>query len=250
MPLQLKLLGVKIDRVTMEETIDAVKNLIRSKGFYGRYICVANVDSVMGSRRDERLMSALNSSFLTVADGMPLVWAGRFLGCSVRERVAGPDLMIDLIRISDHEGFTHFFYGSSEEVLAALEKKLRERFPGTKIVGSLAPPFRPITLEEDRKMVEAINAASPDILWVGLGAPKQELWMAEHHGRVKVPVMIGVGAAFDFHAGSKKRAPFWMQKNGLEWAWRLSQEPGRLWRRYLIDDFPFFWHVLKQKYLG
>ncbi|HET6465682.1 MAG TPA: WecB/TagA/CpsF family glycosyltransferase, partial [Nitrospiria bacterium] len=131
-----------------------------------------------------------------------------------------------------------------------LKKKLRNRFPGIKIVGSFGPPFRVLTAEEDGEIVGTINAAAPDILWVGLGAPKQELWMAEHHGLLKVPVMIGVGAAFDFHAGSKKRAPLWMQKSGLEWAWRLSQEPGRLWRRYLIDDLPFFLHILKQKYLA
>jgi N-acetylglucosaminyldiphosphoundecaprenol N-acetyl-beta-D-mannosaminyltransferase len=158
--------------------------------------------------------------------------------------------MLELIRISEQEGFAHYFYGSSEEVLTVLEKKLRIRFPGIKIVGSFAPPFRALTSEEDREIVGTINAAAPDILWVGLGAPKQELWMAEHHGLLKAPVMIGVGAAFDFHAGCKKRAPLWMQRSGLEWAWRLYQEPGRLWRRYLIDDLPFFWYILKQKYLG
>jgi N-acetylglucosaminyldiphosphoundecaprenol N-acetyl-beta-D-mannosaminyltransferase len=234
----------------MDETVAMVKSLIQSGRSHGNYLCVANVHSIMSSRRSDGLRAALNSSFLTVPDGMPLVWAGRFLGHPMRERVAGPDLMLDLIRISEHEGFTHFFYGSSKEVLTVLEKKLRERFPGIKIVGSLAPPFRSLTLKEDQEMVEAINAAAPNILWVGLGAPKQELWMAEHHGRLNVPVMIGVGAAFDFHAGSKRRAPLWMQKSGLEWAWRLSQEPGRLWRRYLIDDLPFFWYILKQKYLG
>jgi N-acetylglucosaminyldiphosphoundecaprenol N-acetyl-beta-D-mannosaminyltransferase len=246
---EINLLGVRINLVNRAEAIQNLVEFVRT-GNQFHYVCVANVDSVMSCRRNERMMSALNSSFLTVPDGMPLVWAGRYLGYPIRERVAGPDLMLDLIRISEQEGFTHYFYGSSEEVLTVLEKKLRERFPGIKIVGALAPPFRAITSEEDREIVETINAAGPDILWVGLGAPKQELWMADHHGRLKVPVMIGVGAAFDFHAGSKKRAPLWMQKSGLEWAWRLSQEPGRLWRRYLIDDLPFFWFILKQKYLG
>jgi N-acetylglucosaminyldiphosphoundecaprenol N-acetyl-beta-D-mannosaminyltransferase len=247
---QLRLLGVKIDRVTMDETIDGVRRIVRSDGRHGHYICVANVDSVMSCRRNDRMMSALNSSFLTVPDGMPLVWAGRFLGYPIKERVAGPDLMMDLMRVSEEEGFANFFYGSSETVLTALSKNLFERFPRLKIVGSIAPPFRPLTPEQDLEIMEAVHAAAPDILWVGLGAPKQELWMAEHHGRLKVPVMIGVGAAFDFHAGNKKRAPLWMQRSGLEWAWRLSQEPGRLWKRYLIDDLPFFWYILKQKYLG
>lgn len=246
---EIDLLGVRINLVDRTEAVKKIVEFVRTRK-QSHYVCVANVHSVMTCRKSEKLKAALNASLLTVADGMPLVWSARFLGRSVKERVAGPDLMMDLLRISDQEGFAHYFYGSSEEVLTVLEKNLRERLPGVKIVGSLAPPFRSFTVEEDREIVEAINAAAPDILWVGLGAPKQELWMAEHHGRLKVPVMIGVGAAFDFHAGSKKRAPVWMQKSGLEWAWRLYQEPGRLWRRYLIDDLPFFWYILRQKYFG
>ncbi|HET6465841.1 MAG TPA: WecB/TagA/CpsF family glycosyltransferase [Nitrospiria bacterium] len=250
MPQPLKLLGVKVDRATMEETIDAVKALIRSHERRGRYLCVANVHSVVCSRRNEKIKAVMNASWLTVADGMPLLWSAGLLGCPIKERVAGPDLMTNLLGVSEKEGFKNFFYGSSDAVLTALSKNLTERFPRLRIVGAIAPPFRPLTPAQDLEIVEAIHAASPDILWVGLGAPKQELWMAEHSGRLRVPVMIGVGAAFDFHAGHKSRAPLWMQKSGLEWAWRLYQEPGRLWKRYLIDDLPFFWYILKQKYIG
>lgn len=247
---KLLLLGIKVDSVTMNDTVETVRTMIRSNERPGGYICVANVHSLMTSRRSEKLRTAFNASSLTVPDGMPLVWAGRFLGHPMKERVAGPDLMAEVLRISDREGFTHFFYGSSEAILSRLEKNIRERFPGIKIAGSLAPPFKPLTEEEDRAVVDAVNAAGPDVVWVCLGAPKQELWMAEHFGRLKAPVMIGVGAAFDFHAGNIQRAPIWMQKRGLEWAWRLYQEPGRLWKRYLIDDLPFFWYILKQKYFG
>ncbi len=246
----LKLLGIKINRVTKEETVQMVKNVIRSKRSYGHYICVANVHSVMSGRQSEKLRAALNSSLLTVADGMPLIWSAKFLGYPLKERIAGPDLMLELLGISEKEGHKNFFYGSSENILGSLVENLKKEFPGIKIIGSVAPPFRPLTVKEEHEIITRINEAAPDILWVGLGAPKQELWMAEHQDRLKVPLMIGVGAAFDFHAGYKKRAPLWMQKSGLEWAWRLMSEPRRLWKRYLIDDMPFFWYILKQKYQG
>jgi N-acetylglucosaminyldiphosphoundecaprenol N-acetyl-beta-D-mannosaminyltransferase len=151
------------------------------------------------------------------------------------ERVYGPDLMLALCARSVEKGYRHFLYGGDEALVEALAERLRQRYPGIRIVGTFAPPFRPLTPDEDRDIVRVINDAQPDVVWVGLSTPKQERWMAEHHTRIAAPVMVGVGAAFDFGAGRKKQAPRWMQRNGLEWLFRLFQEPRRLWRRYVLN---------------
>lgn len=165
------------------------------------------------------------------------------------DRVYGPDLMLALCERSLEKGYRHFFYGGAPGVPERLAERLGARFPGLRVVGTFSPPFRPLTLEEDEKVVRMINGASPDILWVGLGAPKQERWMAEHRDRLRVPVMIGVGAAFDFYAGVKRQAPRWMQRAGLEWLFRLCQEPRRLWRRYLLN-IPRFLCLVAAQELG
>ena len=161
-------------------------------------------------------------------------------------RVYGPDLVLATCQRSLTTGYRHFFYGGNDGVADLLAKRLTQKFPGLVVTGTYTPPFRPLTPEEDAEVVARINAASPEIVWVGLSTPKQEYWMAEHVGRINAPVMIGVGAAFDFHAGLKKQAPVWMRHSGLEWLFRLASEPRRLWKRYLVNNPAFISLALQE----
>jgi N-acetylglucosaminyldiphosphoundecaprenol N-acetyl-beta-D-mannosaminyltransferase len=195
------------------------------------------------------LRTIYNASGLTTPDGMPLVWLAHLKGYSDVSRVYGPDLMLALCEHSIERGYAHYFYGGSSTTLEQLVANLTHHFPGLKIAGIDSPPYRPLTPDEDAKIVDKINAANPDILWVGLGAPKQERWMAAHIDRLCAPALIGVGAAFDFHAGLKPQAPRWMQQSGLEWFFRLINEPRRLWRRYLTDN-PLFVALVLLQMLG
>jgi N-acetylglucosaminyldiphosphoundecaprenol N-acetyl-beta-D-mannosaminyltransferase len=166
---------------------------------------------------------------------MPMVWAGKFAGASGIERVYGPDLMLALADVAAKRGWTSYFYGGQSGVPESLAKVMTERFPGFKVVGSHSPPFRELNPSEDASVVREINAANPDIVWVGLSTPKQERWMASHRDELSASVLIGVGAAFDIHTGRVSQAPYWMQRSGLEWLYRLSREPRRLWRRYFLN---------------
>ena len=195
---------------------------------------------------DKQFREITNSATLALPDGMPLVWSARLLGFDQPERVYGPDLFLTLCEKSVDNGYSHFLYGGGTGVPQRLAENLSHRFPGIRIVGCYYPPFRPLTQSEDDRVVKAINESGADILWVGLGAPKQEYWMASHVKRISVPVMVGVGAAFDFHSGTVKQAPPWMQKHGLEWLFRLSQDPKRLWKRYCYYNPLFIYHVTKQ----
>jgi N-acetylglucosaminyldiphosphoundecaprenol N-acetyl-beta-D-mannosaminyltransferase len=187
----------------------------------------------------------VNRAGLVTPDGMPLVWLGRLKGLEAK-RVYGPDLMLLTCEMAARKGYSHYFYGGMPGVPEKLADHLQRKFPGLKVAGTYSPPFRQMTAEEDQKIIQKINKARPHILWVGLSSPKQDLWMAEHLGKIKAPVMIGVGAAFNFHSGSVKQAPHWMQRSGLEWVFRLSQEPKRLWKRYLFDNPAFAVNVLLQ----
>jgi N-acetylglucosaminyldiphosphoundecaprenol N-acetyl-beta-D-mannosaminyltransferase len=186
----------------------------------------------MECRRDPRLRRIHNEAGMVTPDGMPLVWFSRVSGQGRMERVCGRDLMRTLTAVSAQHGYRQFYYGGAEGLAETLKQRLTTSYPGLEVVGTFCPPFRELTPEEDDAIVHAINASKPDILWVGLSTPKQERWMARHIGRIDAPVMIGVGAAFDFLAGTKRQAPRWMQRNGLEWLFRLCLEPRRLWRRY------------------
>ncbi len=177
---------------------------------------------------------------------MPLVWLSRLYGWRNTRRVYGPDLMLDLCERSLATGYRHFFYGGQEGVPDRLSDRLQRRFPGLIVAGTYSPPFRTPTEEEDEEIVRRINDAKPDIVWVGLSTPKQEHWMAQHVDRLAASVLIGVGAAFDFHAGVKRQAPRWMQQSGLEWLFRLGSEPRRLWRRYLVNNPMFVWLMFLQ----
>ncbi len=189
---------------------------------------------------------AVNGAGLATPDGMPLVWLGKWKSQLKVSRVYGPDLMLALCQLSVKGGYRHYFYGGDAGVPELLAKKLQARFPKLKIAGGHSPPFRPLSAAEDAQIVKQINQAGPDIVWVGLGTPKQDLWMAAHRAQLTAPVLIGVGAAFDFHTGKIPQAPRWMQQAGLEWLFRLWQEPRRLWYRYLVYNPLFILLVLAQ----
>ncbi|MBC7226450.1 MAG: WecB/TagA/CpsF family glycosyltransferase [Thermoflexales bacterium] len=236
-PPRVNILGVGISAINMEMALTVIEGWIERREPH--YVCVTGVHGVMESQRDEGLRRIHNQAGLVTPDGMPLVWLSRLKGYRHVDRVYGPDLMLALCEHSVSRGYRHFFYGGAEGVPEQLSEVLQKRFPGLQVVGTYSPPFRPLTPEEDEAVVQVINKANPDIIWVGLSTPKQERWMAEHRARLNAPVLIGVGAAFDFLTGRKPQAPRWMQRAGLEWLFRLLTEPRRLWRRYLINN-PLF----------
>jgi N-acetylglucosaminyldiphosphoundecaprenol N-acetyl-beta-D-mannosaminyltransferase len=237
-------LGVKVSAIHMEQALDVLDDWITNG--IRRYVCVTGVHGVMESRRNAKLQRIHNDAGLVTPDGMPLVWWSKSRGWHHTERVYGPDLMLACCERSIATGYRHFFYGGNDGVADLLAQKLSKRFPGLSVAGTYTPPFRQLTKEEDDEVVARINDAGADIVWVGLSTPKQEYWMAEHLGRIDAPAMIGVGAAFDFHAGLKKQAPAWMQQSGLEWFFRLATEPRRLWKRYLINNPAFVWLALQE----
>jgi N-acetylglucosaminyldiphosphoundecaprenol N-acetyl-beta-D-mannosaminyltransferase len=210
------------------------------------YVCVTGVHGVMESQRDAELRRIHNASGLTTADGMPLVWASRYAGAPVAERVYGPDLMLEACQAGLGAGWRHYLYGGKVGVADRLAECLTARFPGLQIAGCHCPPFGSMDEADDTALVAAINGARPDLVWVGLSTPKQERWMAGHVDRLDAPALIGVGAAFDIHAGLLPQAPKWMQRAGCEWAYRLYREPRRLWRRYARNNPLFLAAVLRR----
>jgi len=222
--------GVGVSVINLSDAVTTIERWISDNS--RNYVCVTGAHGVMESRRDQRLRRIHNEAGIVTPDGMPLVWFSHFSGKYRTERVCGCDLMRKMTAVSQLRGYRQFYYGGAEGVADKLKHVLIDSHPGLEVVGTLCPPFRDLTPEEDQAVVDAINEAHPHILWLGLSTPKQELWMASHLGRIEVPVMIGVGAAFDFLAGIKRRAPPWMQRNGLEWLFRVGSEPRRLWRRY------------------
>jgi N-acetylglucosaminyldiphosphoundecaprenol N-acetyl-beta-D-mannosaminyltransferase len=234
-------LGVSVSAVDMAQAVDTIDAWVHARTPH--YVCVTGVHGVMESRRDESLQRIHNRAGLVVPDGMPLVWLAHLDGRSHVRRVYGPDLMLACCARSVATGVRHFFYGGAPGIADRLATRLSHRFPGLAVAGTYTPSFRPLAPEEDQAVVASIDRSDADIVWVGLGTPKQERWMADHVARLRAPVLIGVGAAFDFHAGTKRQAPAWMQRNGLEWLFRLLTEPRRLWRRYLTNNPAFVWHI-------
>ena len=224
-------LGVPLALTDYGSTLDWIDASIAARR--PGYICVAAVHTVMASQEDLELREAVLASDLTVPDGQPLVWAMNLLGHSLPSRVYGPDLFMHACARGAETGARFYLYGGREESLARLRDELPQRYPGLQIVGAHHAPFRELSAEEAAETAAAINASGADVVWVGLGVPLQEKWMASMRERLEAPVLVGVGAAFDFHAGVKKQAPNGLQRLGLEWAFRLWQEPRRLWRRYL-----------------
>jgi N-acetylglucosaminyldiphosphoundecaprenol N-acetyl-beta-D-mannosaminyltransferase len=224
------ILGVKVSSVTLNGAADTIEGWIRARRH--TYVCVSGVHGVMESRYDRTLRRVHNDAGLVTPDGMPLVWLSRLYGRTAVQRVCGRELMRRVTALSARSGYRQFYYGGADGVADKLANTLQAQYPGLQVAGTFCPPFRALTREEDASVIATINAARVDVLWVGLSTPKQELWMAAHLHKIDAPVMIGVGAAFDFLTGAVPEAPKWMQRSGLEWLFRLWSEPRRLWRRY------------------
>ncbi|HEX5147211.1 MAG TPA: WecB/TagA/CpsF family glycosyltransferase [Conexibacter sp.] len=228
---QADVLGTRVAVLDYEGVLDWVDAAVAAGA--REYVCVAAVHTVMEAHDDGALRAAVDGAAFTVPDGQPVAWALRKLGHEIDDRVYGPELMARACARAARSGQRHYLYGGrDDDALARLTAKLRDRFPGVTIAGGFSPPYRELSGAELDQVAARINAARPDVVWVGIGVPKQEKWMAAMRDRLDAPVLIGVGAAFDFHAGLVPQAPAWMQKRGLEWLFRLVQEPRRLWRRY------------------
>ncbi len=241
---RVNILGVGVMPLNLEQAVTELDKW-RDEGRRD-YVCCVSVHGLVTAQRDPQIRQALNHCGLATEDGMPLVWWCRRYGDARARRVCGPDLLAAMCALAVEKGHRHYFYGGTPEVLERLVSQLTRRFPGLIIAGSHAPPFRALSPEEDAADVAAINASRPDYVWIGLGMPKQEKWMASHVGRIEAAALLGVGAAFDFHAGTKPRAPVWMQRSGCEWLFRLATEPRRLAHRYLIDNTVFLARTLQQ----
>lgn len=226
----INLMGLRVSAVDLEGATSLIFSAIEA----GRreYVCIRDAHGVIRAQEDPHLRDAHNEAFLVTPDGMPLVWALHRAGYHNAGRVYGPDLMLRIFDAGRERRLRHFLYGSTQEVLEGLQKRLSVRFPGAIIAGTFAPPFRQLDQDEETAVAERINRSRADVLWVGLGTPKQELWMQRMRERLEPAMLIGVGAAFDFHAGRIRQAPKILQRNGLEWLFRLICEPRRLWRRY------------------
>ena len=236
-----EILGVKIAAVDMPWLLDFTQQNIQ--GLSGDYMCAANVHTTVTAWEDAHYREAQNGGIMAIPDGAPLYYVGKMRGSKGIQRITGPDYMERIFEMSARKGYRHYFYGSSNETLEKMRRKLEKQYPQVCIAGMYSPPYRDLTPEEKREDIARINEANADFIWVGLGAPKQELWMAEHQGNVK-GFMVGVGAAFDYFAGNIKRAPKWMQSCCLEWLYRLLQDPGRLFARYWHSNIRFIYHAI------
>jgi N-acetylglucosaminyldiphosphoundecaprenol N-acetyl-beta-D-mannosaminyltransferase len=241
-----RVLGVRVDAVQIGDVIKKMEEWIERRE-PGKYIAVTGMHGVMEAQHNEEFGRILEEASLVVPDGYPLVVLGRRKGFALARRVYGPELMERFCEETAGRGYRHYFYGGAEGVAEELARRFAGRFEGMEIAGTYGPPFRALTEEEEREVCEKINAARADVVWVGLSTPKQERWMARHREMLNVPVMVGVGAAFDFHTGRVAQAPRWMRENGLEWFFRLMSEPRRLWRRYLLNGSEFAWLVMLEQ---
>lgn len=235
------IMSVDIAAIDMEWLVNYLNNNV--KNLSGDYICVSNVHTTVTAYEDQEYCKVQNGGIMAIPDGGPLSTVGKRRGFKNMKRTTGPSLMGEIFKISAEKGYRHYFYGSTDETLEKLYTALLDACPGIQIAGMYSPPFRPMTEEEDKAIVERINETKPDFVWIGLGAPKQEKWMAAHQGRVK-GLMVGVGAGFDYYAGNIKRAPEWMQKSNLEWVYRLLQDPKRLFGRYWHTNTKFIWNAM------
>ncbi len=239
-PAFFKVLGVRVDAVQIPEAIGRMTDWI-ARGKTGNYVAVTGMHGVMEAQHSVRFKGILNNAGMVVADGMPLVWIGKARRFPMRRRVYGPELMETFFSVTGGR-YRHFLYGGAPGVADELAGVLRRRF-GARVEGTYTPPFRPLNSSEEQELFRLVRACRPDVLWVGLSTPKQENWMAEYRKRIEVPVLVGVGAAFDFLTGRSSQAPVWMQEHGLEWFYRLASEPRRLGRRYLVYGPRFVWNV-------
>lgn len=236
--------GVLIDRVDLSSAMNRVRGFLRSGK--SNQIVTVNLDFVAIARRDEGFRETLNSAEMAVADGMPLVWVSRLGEQPVPQRLTGVDLVDECCRVAVETDTSIFLLGAGPGVADTAADTLRKRFPGLRVVGVYAPPFGPLTDEENEHIIQLVRAARPDFLFVALGAPQQDVWIRNNRDRLDVPVCMGIGCVLDLLAGVVSRAPNWMQDSGLEWLFRLAQEPARLWRRYIVDDMPVLVWLVKQ----
>ncbi len=239
-------LGCNVDALSWQDTINTICNWALNRE--SRYVALCNVHSNVKALLNKNHRHVLNSADMTTPDGMPITWTLRKLGFPEQQRINGPDLMWRYCEKAETTGQKIFFYGSTDDVLNKLEAQLRKNFPKLQIVGMHSPPFRELTEEENNEVDNMLSASKANIIFVGLGCPRQERWMFERRGKINA-VMLGVGAAFDYHAGNIKRAPIWMQNSGLEWVHRLAADPLRLWKRYLVSN-PIFIIAITAQLLG
>ena len=244
LPARVNVLGVGISAINLDSAVTTLASCLESN--LSGYVCVTGVHGVIESQFDEELRKIHNRSLLTTPDGMPMVWMGKLANQSAMDRVYGPDLMERVMAWSAKNGATHFFYGGNTGVAEALQQRLEQRFPGLKVVGTYTPPFGPLPAKDEADLRARLDQLKPDFFWVGLSTPKQERFMSTYITRLPVKIMLGVGAAFDFHAGRVKQAPRWIQRSGFEWLYRLIQEPRRLWRRYFRNNPLFAWKIAGQ----
>jgi N-acetylglucosaminyldiphosphoundecaprenol N-acetyl-beta-D-mannosaminyltransferase len=242
----ISLLGVNVSRVNPVVAARQIGEWIRQK--QRTYVCVAPVSTLVDAQRDPKYMAVVNAAGMVTPDGMPVVWLARSKGCKDIARTYGPDLLLEVCNQGQDLGLRHFFYGGTGDTLQKLQQKLQGIFPRMQTVGNYAPPFKSQIWQEDKQVIDRINNAGADIIWVGLGSPKQDFWMHLHRPLLNAPVIVGAGAAFDFCSGVKPQAPRWMQGCGLEWFFRLCCEPGRLWKRYLIGNSLFLIYLIKDSF--
>jgi N-acetylglucosaminyldiphosphoundecaprenol N-acetyl-beta-D-mannosaminyltransferase len=243
-PPRVDVLGIPVCAMTMGEAVAQIQRWIAART--PAYVCVTGVHGVMESSRDASLLAIHRRAGMVTADGMPLVWLARWAGYRGAERVYGPDLMLAVCAASVDAGYRHYFYGGAPGVADLLARRLQARFPGLIVAGTFCPPFGPLSEAQEAAVLRDLRDSRADIVWVGLSTPKQERWMAAYVGHATAPVLIGVGAAFDFHAGLKRQAPRWIQRSGFEWAFRLLTEPRRLARRYLVNNPAFLWKLARE----
>ena len=246
-----RILGVRVHAVQMSETVARLRSWIDHFQTATHYVAVTGMHGIAESRQSDQFRLILNAADLVVPDGMPLVWLGKVKGFALQHRVCGSELM-DAFCHDTGAAYRHFFYGGAPGIAEQLACELRKKH-GIIVAGTYTPPFRPLTDAEEQELASVVESAAPDVFWVGLSTPKQEKWMYEHRLKIRVPVMLGVGAAFDMNSGNASRAPIWMQDSGLEWLYRLGSEPRRLWRRYLVTIPQAVWAVcteLLQDYCG
>jgi len=234
--------GVHVSAVNIDKACVIFDQWIKAREKH--YVCVAPASTIVQCQDDEEYKAIINKAGMVTPDGMPLVWIAKSRGLKEVERTYGPDLLTAVAQLSPEKGYKHFFYGGTEEVCQKLRKILNEKYPGINIVGMVAPPFRDLTDKEHKNVINQINDSKADILWVGLGSPKQDIWISTNRDRLDVPIMLGVGAAFDFISGVKKHAPRWIQRSGLEWLFRFCCEPRRLWRRYILGNAKFIYYLI------
>jgi len=242
----ISLLGVNVSRVNPVLAVRQICQWVIDK--QRTYVCVAPVATLVDARRDPKYLQAVNGAGMVTPDGMPVVWLAKSKGCKDIARTYGPDLMLDVCNQGQDLGLRHFLYGGTESTLEKLQQKLLELYPAIKIVEAYAPPFKTGVWTEDQEIIDRINNSEADIIWVGLGSPKQDFWLQLHRPLLHAPVIVGAGAAFDFLSGVKPQAPKWMQQIGMEWFFRLCSEPKRLWKRYLIGNSLFILYLIRDSF--